>query len=423
MNKSKLIAILAALVLGVVASLLPVNKIRDWIKAQYWGLQLDVATDDQVELVIGKIVELDQAGIPILVKALGSDRERVSSIAKEELLRLLDNWQNLSARQHTARLEVLAVALAGRLDHFGPAARSDAVDLATRILLRPLKGRGGNSDKLLTDTEKVLRSGAGSGSESQAAASFPPAGPNTANPLASLQLTPFQSEEASGESLAHDESSASSPAAADIEDADNPENQPGLLDQAEVARAAHSLNQLREPQGIADSNQSMPISNQSLENERQSTASDRVRSTTHLAADASNSQASFSLAEADALQLIKQLQDDSEIKTADAEAELIRRGFSRAQLKLACRLFDPNPAKRKELVQQLPDMQNVNALPWLLWLCHDPDAEVRLAAITMLATSLDPTVLDQLQQIVQSDPDAAVRRLAERITLQRNSLR
>ena len=54
-------------------------------------------------------------------------------------------------------------------------------------------------------------------------------------------------------------------------------------------------------------------------------------------------------------------------------------------------------------------------MPWLLRLTQDSDAEVRLAALTLLATTGDPTMLNRVQQIARQDRDPVVQRKIERL--------
>ena len=105
------------------------------------------------------------------------------------------------------------------------------------------------------------------------------------------------------------------------------------------------------------------------------------------------------LAAEDAVELIKELNAENDARAETAEAELIRRGFTEAQLDLARKLYDPDPAVRKKLVRELPGLQGVDTVPWLLELCRDADAEVRSAAIALLATSSDPAVLDEVERM------------------------
>jgi HEAT repeat protein len=46
---------------------------------------------------------------------------------------------------------------------------------------------------------------------------------------------------------------------------------------------------------------------------------------------------------------------------------------------------------------------------------RDPDADVRLEAITLLATTGDPAVLEALRKLVAADPDERIQRLSGRL--------
>ena len=76
---------------------------------------------------------------------------------------------------------------------------------------------------------------------------------------------------------------------------------------------------------------------------------------------------------------------------------------------------------RKKLVRELPGLQGVDTVPWLLELCRDADVEVRLAAIAILATSSDPAVLDEVERMAGRDDDSGIRRIADRIAQQHSA--
>jgi hypothetical protein len=100
---------------------------------------------------------------------------------------------------------------------------------------------------------------------------------------------------------------------------------------------------------------------------------------------------------------------------AAAAAELHDRGLSGQHLELARDLTDPDPAVRRRLVDRLPDIPGLVARPWLLWLSHDDDADVRLAALTFLATSTDPRLLDYVRQLADRDQDPRIEALGTRL--------
>jgi hypothetical protein len=110
---------------------------------------------------------------------------------------------------------------------------------------------------------------------------------------------------------------------------------------------------------------------------------------------------------------IRRLQDPAQ--AAEAAADLKRRGFTDRHLALARQAIDPDPAVRRRLARQLPEMTGLDAAVWLVLLSRDTDAEVRLTALTLLATTGDPALLDEVGQRVRDDADPRVQRLAERL--------
>jgi hypothetical protein len=113
---------------------------------------------------------------------------------------------------------------------------------------------------------------------------------------------------------------------------------------------------------------------------------------------------------------LMQLLHGSDVSTVSwARDELSRRGFSKTELRLAERLADPDPRVRRQWVRYLPGLRGVDAQQWLLWLSRDSDAEVRLTAITLMASTTNRELLDRLAELAASDTDARIRAQAERI--------
>jgi HEAT repeat protein len=78
-------------------------------------------------------------------------------------------------------------------------------------------------------------------------------------------------------------------------------------------------------------------------------------------------------------------------------------------------LFHPDVEVRKQLARELPGMTGVNAVPWLVQLSRDRDPQVRVAAITLMATTGEPSLLDEIEQIAAADPNPRVRLQAKRV--------
>jgi HEAT repeat protein len=86
------------------------------------------------------------------------------------------------------------------------------------------------------------------------------------------------------------------------------------------------------------------------------------------------------------------------------------------ELELARQLFDPDPQIRKHLAELLPSLQSIDAAPWLLALCRDEDAEVRLIAVSLIATSGDPALKAEAERIARRDADPRLKNQAQRMT-------
>ena len=423
MTRAKRAIILILAGVGFAASFFALSIIYARITASYWRQQLDAAPDDGVEIVIRRIADLDTAGIPILVEALGAERECVALAAKQELFVQLEEWRMLSAVEYASRMAELIDALAERVDRFNPAAQRDAGDLASGVLIRLSRNEGFDANKLLAASEKVLRAGINAKGESKrikainistpallAADDSAKAGDmglsESSDPSEQSVggLTPLIVDGLPGKSLSAPEQSNEK----DSEEVDSLANQPWLLGKQAAARQRASR---------------IPDNAETSGPDEQSADSGGVHRMSHVAADGIDRQLSSSIAGEDVVELMKELNSESDTRAIAVEAELVRRGFAAVQIDLARRLFDHDPAVRKRLVQEVPGLQGVDAVPWLLQLCRDTDAEVRLAAITFLATSSDPSVLDEVEQIGQRDTDSGVRRIADRITQQHNTQR
>ena len=408
MNKTKLLALATVAAIGAGAAYFAISELRPRVGAAYWRQQIDAAPDGGVENVIGRIGETEGA-IPALAEALGSERECVALAAKKELLARLDEWHKLPASQCAARVTELARALAERVDGFNPAGQRDAADVAVRILDRPIKGRGIDRQQYLAAGGKILHAGLNAKGEysRKKAAETKPAelAEDEAQMLA--ELTGLQQSDADAGAVqkpkSEDKSKADEADDEEMQAADSAANRPWRLGHGLQDAARNRASRIPD---VAEAGETAPVS--AASNVAGGTADRRLRA---------------SLAGEDAIALIKDLNSQSDARADAAEAELIGRGFNATQLDLARKLFDPNPEVRKKLVQELPGLQDVDTVPWLLELCRDAESEVRLEAITILATSSDPAVLDQIEQIAGRDSDSSIRRVAERVEQRRSGRR
>jgi hypothetical protein len=110
-----------------------------------------------------------------------------------------------------------------------------------------------------------------------------------------------------------------------------------------------------------------------------------------------------------------QLHSPDKMMVERAETHLAEAGFGPSQLDLARRLTSPDPAVREQLADILPQVPGIDAKTWLVWLSRDPRADVRLAAISVMATIDDPILLKRIREMARSDPDHRIQEQGQRL--------
>jgi hypothetical protein len=100
---------------------------------------------------------------------------------------------------------------------------------------------------------------------------------------------------------------------------------------------------------------------------------------------------------------------------------LTYRGFGRLSGRLVEQLFSDDVEDRLRLVDDVLTAPGIDARPWLVLLADDDEADVRLLALTIMATSDDPTLLDKAWQVALHDRDPRIAGLAERLRERRDT--
>jgi hypothetical protein len=124
----------------------------------------------------------------------------------------------------------------------------------------------------------------------------------------------------------------------------------------------------------------------------------------------------------DSRALLRQWRDADRSHALDIEQELFRRGFGRLSHRLVDRLFDEKPSERLRLVDDVLSEPSVGVRAWLLLLVEDPNADVRLLTVTVMATSTDAVLLEAAWQAAIRDPDPRVADLAPRLYERRGGI-
>ena len=396
------------------------------LMAEHWQAKLNRVSDDRVPVLLAAVAELGEPGIPVLVEAFGSRRESVARAGKQILIEEVSRWELLSSPEASRRLAILAESLADRIDQFGPTARSDAAELATRILLWPLDDKSVDRGRVAQWCDRILRVSAPerrtldehyrSGGVTRLLVGGDPAETYAANldrsMVAAVGLGAADTVPAAVAAESEPESlpSQESPTIVQLR-GDHPDNATRLR----VANEPHGEPRKHIGIEVTPLERLAQLFSASGENAQKTRASSSVAETQPLDPPAEPDPVVDSLRRADTITVMKQLRSADGRVAAAAEVELTRRGFSGAHLELARRLFHPDPSVRKQVGRTALETPDVNPVPWLVELSRDDDPEVRLTAVTLMATTGEPALMNNIEEIAGRDPSERVRRQAQRI--------
>ncbi len=422
MRRSRGLLLILMSAAGLIGLAIGLNGWVTSLRARQCQQQLATVPDHKAAALLNRAGNLGQPGIAVLVEALGSDRLSVADAAKRELRETLRSYEILRAAESSPNLAILADALAQRVNTFGPAARCDAADLASRILSWPLDPNAVDRSQVIASCERVLRATRLEGHR-------PP------RPIRRNVFAPLASDSRRVSSASKGRDSGPSPHVSESPEPESdlpPSSEPASLPGANIAQIARlpggglPIETLPVPELLDHETPELrPLAAtptvKPLERAEPPTASADSGSSvsTDLGLARTNSAA---LKTVETVELMRNLQGGQSRRATGSRDELVRRGFSEIQLDLARRAFDPDPKVRRQLARSMPALRSVNPAPWLMLLSRDEDADVRLLAITLLATTADPAVLEQIEQLAQKDSDPRVRRQAERISQRSQSM-
>src|SRR5207237_7069980 len=97
------------------------------------------------------------------------------------------------------------------------------------------------------------------------------------------------------------------------------------------------------------------------------------------------------------------------------ERELAKRGFGKLTPRLVRQFFSQDAEERMRLVDCVIAQPGAGSGAWLLLLADDVDAEVRLFAVTLMATSNDASLVEKAWQVSIRDHDPRIADLATRL--------
>jgi len=411
----------------------------------------------------------------VLVEAVGSERECVARAAEETLLDECERWRLLDHAATSRRLAVLAKALSENVEYFGPTAQATARSLAQRILFWPLDTEAVSPDEVLLSCEEVLRVTTVRGSVSSRPPQVvdPLPGTMTNEPLIREPAIAADEPRRESENRSVEETVFNELAQIPgghlqlpLESVSEHEQPPMVSSLASNTSMGEKVQKPRElspgslawpsnplrvpdrlsapPEGLRAfrPSQTMPYrsarqpsigtphySPLSLEQPHPASLPStgpvatfgdgpetrNTRISPGRDSDGARAIANGTTDNASTEAIMRQLHSPRASVVAQARDELRARGFSPTHLRLAESLFHWDVAVRRQVVDALPTISGINPVPWLLALARDSHADVRLAALSVLATTGNELVLAEVRRLATPDTDARIQRLAERL--------
>jgi hypothetical protein len=394
--------------------------------ARQWRRQLAALPEQQAADFL--LAHAGESIDPVrLVEALGGGRPLVTAAARDLLIETLDHWQLEPASHTSPHVAEMAAMLAQRVPQWEPHAQQAASELAVRLLRWPTDRSAMNEEQFVSDCENVLRQQARPRQGEQRPATAEPDGAVASQQLpdACLPGEPYgQWREL--DSAPSERQFALPGGDLPIEVADRPPQTSREMRWAssEFSRPDATTRAPTPAPSPTDANQHQPASVPQNSPEQQPPLAWRApdearpidtRATPprpdHAKSLAAGRFPDLSLSPLNDLQdvqVMHRLHASDPSLVRRARDELSRRGYRAVDIELGRQMTDPSPAVRLRLVEALPEIPHVKALPWLRHLARDEDPDVRLAALGILATSSDPATRKWVRQAVQQEPDVRV---------------
>ena len=435
----------AVAVVGAVFALRPLGE---ELLARHYMRRIDETSDSrEAEALMRQAADLGEPGLRVLVAGLGSSRESVARAAGKVIAQRLEAWRSLRTRYSTPLLARLAHELADAAEGFDADAREDAGRFALQILDCRLDRYAVDRCGVIGACQKVIRA-----AEADADSQHRIAGdrPETQLPADDIQARTDARLHAGGTVGSLPIARLAALAGGGLPKSVDPIPLDETLEDKMERRAAIAAivdRQTREPDSVEQDTSArwfnaptVPrpvISNRGAPGlfrptnvaARLSRKGAPVNKTPPVKKEASiNKGTSFDngpvatrseLSRVKTADLLRRLESAHGPTAAAAKNELLCRGFKDHHFRIVARLFDPDPAARMALARQLQSIPRLNPRPWLFYLAGDTDSDVRLTAITLLATVADPAILGEVESLARRDPDARIQLQAQKIAERR----
>ena len=383
-----------ALVAGLTASLIVLqSQTRQWLLHRWVSGFSDLPPGEQIE----RLLQIDMLGdlaTETIVRRIAADDDRVAATAMELVRGRQSSWATLDddsmALAHQRMLDGLA-AIADKL----PASRGGWVtQLLNQTVVECVDQRGDAMKATYQDANRLL-------------SLYADDAPSN-NPVANQAARGTQSPSTEAPSLV--------PLPVRLRDASDDTVSPVAVSPVNSARSSAQVEPTRpQPPTIIARGSSDSVTTGASQTEQ---AVHRVASEPAMEDAVPENLAAQPLKTFDTKSVIGLLASKQAVVRDQAVTELVRRGLSNEEIRIANQLAAPQVEVRLGLLESIVRRSDIDPRPWLLWLTEDPSREVRLRSVSALASMADAAVVAALRKrlTIESDPlvIATLRQVVER---------
>ena len=416
----QLVAVAALVLVGLVLVWEGGPVFSRWHKQQLAGdLSQEIANapDGQAKLLVHQLAAIGTPAIGELVAASHEPRELIAQTARAEINILFAARRISVLNEPTAKdiqvLEKLAAALAENAEEFGPAGSRWAEALALELVSLSERFPPRPTAAILRHTERVLAAIAPQGPRLRTVDTSPTLQESEAGSLPNVRPLDVRQLNVPTEQTLRPASPALATEQQAPAEAAGEELAAQPLESSVEIRSNVDANGAELPQrNLAWS----PAGESSLSVEVAEPRTSAPRAGLVRVPSPQESQRKLAqLRKVPTQVLLEKLPHADRFTAGSIRLVLERRGLSRAEIEITTTLAAGSEAERLALIEQTSQLSSKSARRVLRLLLKDSHAEVRLRALTTLATTNDPGLAELARELALQDRDPRVAELASEL--------
>jgi len=403
-------------------------KVTNWNQEQLadqLGAQIKAASDDKVRIPLRQLAALGIAAVPPLVEASASERTAVAEQARQIINEKFDSWQLQASTNRrfdiATPITTLAKALAANVDRYGPRGQRWAESLTLRMIVLAEQVSATKAKILLEDCSYVLNV-------------IPASGPRLRSvqnnrPVRSSGYRPPSAPGIPLDTFAVPSETVIAPARQAPPNLEQratvfPATPGAVLPNPQTA-TPNSLNWSpdwgEETARIPNAKPLPPIQVQPITPPTPPVARQPKNSGSlfvDIPSPAEMNQQLKRLRQKTSPELVRLLPQNNLYEAGPIRAVLRERGVTEEELLLTEQFSSTHVSDRLKLIEKLSALPAATARRWLHWLLEDKSPEVRLRALSAIATTSDPRLFEVARDVAVNDKDPRVANLASEIMKQ-----